>query len=370
MSIYTVLLYLLEYVVLTNWHIYSVFIIIGISGYFLYKPVITNTKATNVELVIVTIGSKGIKNALLECIEHTSKMFNCPLHILIDEGCDLYDELVTKNIPITVVPKEYRLDLIAKGRAMNYFIETVVKPTNWYGFIDDDNLVLDDKFLYEIPYYEAKGYVAMNPSLIPRRGKSEVAYIMDIIRYFDDIFIFRTFTGLLKKPLIGLHGELMCARGDILKKIGYGEKSIVEDFKFASKLVKYNLKTWQSSTNLSIKSPNTVKDLIKQRNRWINGIIEDSSKCPFAMKWFVRIRLYTWITGLLGSWLFVPLWFLWTTSLLTAIGGCYCGFMYTYAVFRYGKLKYLFITPIYSIIEPISVYWGRKRDTFVVIDKN
>lgn len=63
-------------------------------------------------------------------------------------------------------------------------IETVVpeNPEGWYSFVDDDNLVLDDAFLYEIPYYDARGYGAMNSVLTPRRGDSSLTFVMDHIR--------------------------------------------------------------------------------------------------------------------------------------------------------------------------------------------
>ena len=79
----------------------------------------------------------------------------------------------------------------------------------WYIFIDDDNLILDDIFLYEIPFYELKGYSPFNPVLKIRRGKSKLAFLMDYPIDYNDITIFGFFTGILKSPLIGMHDEML-----------------------------------------------------------------------------------------------------------------------------------------------------------------
>jgi|SRR5205823_4251313 len=78
-----------------------------------------------------------------------------------------------------------------------------MQDDKWYTFIDDDNLLLDDTFLYEIPYYEERGFVGCNPVLFTRQGRSTFTTIMDWIRYFEDITVFRFFTGLTKRPWIG-----------------------------------------------------------------------------------------------------------------------------------------------------------------------
>ena len=283
---------LLQYIAFFCWAWFTVFIILGIVGQ-IYRPKRSRKKAENVECVIVSVANRKVEKSLFECITHTKKMLDNHLWLLVDEGSELIPQLKDqlKENSLVIVPRSYRRDLIAKGRAINYFIEKEVKPDKWYAFIDDDNLILDDSFLYETPYYAEMGYVAMNPVLVPRKGKSTFTYIMDSIRYFDDLMIFRFFTGLLKRPLIGLHGELLTVKGEVLKEIGYSNPSLVEDFRFASELVKRNYKTWQSASRVSIKSPNSLADLLKQRGRWFKGLLRDWRHCPFLMKGMVGSRL-------------------------------------------------------------------------------
>jgi len=94
---------------------------------------------------------------------------------------------------------------------MNYQVSRM-KDNEWYAFLDDDNILLDDKFTYEIPEYEKEGKLITNPIIVPRLGKSKISYVMDWIRNLDDKSIFRFFTGVVGKPYMGLHGELLCAR--------------------------------------------------------------------------------------------------------------------------------------------------------------
>ncbi len=359
---------LLQYVAFFCWTCFSIFVVLGVVGQ-IYRPKRDKKKAENVECVLVSIANCKVEISLFECIAHTKKALDNHLWVLVDEGSELIPKL--KENSLVIVPISYRRDLVGKGRAINYFIEKETQPDKWYTFIDDDNLILDDNFLYEVPYYEKKGYVAMNPLLVPRKGKSTLTYIMDSIRYFDDLMIFRFFTGFLKRPLIGLHGEFLTIKGEVLKEIGYGNHSLTEDFRFASELVRRGYKTWQSDSKVSIKSPNSLSDLNKQRGRWFKGILKDWIYCPPLMKAVVGSRLLIWVLGVFGSWALSPLWFLFWESFYFAIpGGLYYWVTYLYGIGKSKKPYYFFLIPLFGIFEASSFYAGLRQKEFVVIDKN
>ena len=361
---------ILQYIAFFCWSCFSAFTILGLIAQ-VYKPKMADKKADNVDLVIVSVATAKVEKSLMECITDAKK-FGCKLWVVVDEGAELIPRLREElGDSLVIVPASYRPDLIGKGRAINYFVDNVVSQDRWYAFIDDDNLILDDAFLYEIPYYEKEGYVAMNPILVPRNGRCLLTYIMDFVRYFDDILVYRSFTGLMKRPLVGFHGELLTVKGRVLKEIGFGHASITEDFRFASELVRRGYKVWQSRTRVSIKSPNSVMDLLKQRGRWFNGIISDYRYCPILMKVVVSLRMILWILGIFGSWSLSPLWLLWKAFYWSIPGGiCYL-VMYAYGVIKSRRLLYFVFIPIFGIIETISFIAGlRRQKNFVVIDKN
>jgi egghead protein (zeste-white 4 protein) len=347
------------------WSMFMIWTFLGVLSLF-YKPKRASTRAKNVEMVIVSIANQKVKNSLQETISNIRKLC-LKYYLLVDEGAELVRDLSTENL--IIVPKAYKPSLIGKGRAINYFIEHYVQENKWYGFVDDDNLVLDNIFLYEIPYYEQKGYVAMNPMLTVRKGKSNLTYVMDSIRIFDDLTVYKFFTGLLRKPFVGLHGELLCVRGETLREIGYNHKTITEDFRFSCGIIKRGYKTWQSKTRVSIKSPNNLHDLMRQRGRWFKGIFMDLKTAPNKMRLVIGTRLSFWVLGFFGSWAFAFLWPVWGPFWPAIPGGIAYWLLYSYGVLKSSKWFFLLAIPLIGIMETLSWVFSFKQKGFVVIDK-
>ncbi len=347
------------------WSMFLLWTILGVIS-LTYKPKKAKEPAKNVEIIIVSIASPKVRNSLFETIENIRKL-NLKFHILVDEGAALIDELPASNL--IIVPKTFKPHLVAKGRAIDYFIETHVQNGRWYGFVDDDNLVLDTEFLYEIPYYEEHGYVAMNPILVMRRGKSTLTYVMDSIRIYDDLTVYRFFTGLLGRPFVGLHGELLCAKGEILKEIGYDYHTITEDFHFSAELIKRNYRTWQSKTKVSLKSPNSLHDLMRQRGRWFKGISLELKNVTTPMQLIVGTRVSFWALGLFGSWAFAFLWSTWGPMWPALPGGIAYWLLYCYGVFKSSKWWYIVVIPLIGVMESLSWVMSFKQKGFIVIDK-
>jgi len=347
--------------------IYGLFSFFGFVGFLLYKPKQSKEKAKNVEFVIPTVANEKTLNSLFEVLDNLRKFKGYKIWVVVDEGNEI--DLKGKA-SLVVVPNSYK-GKKCKGRALEYFRENYVKENKWYVFLDDDSYPEDDSFLYEINYYEKKGYVAANGILKPREGKSKISFILDHVRYWDDLFIFKLTTGLFKSPIAGFHGELLIIKGSVLKKIPFPTNSLVEDFVFSQKIVKNKLKTWQSKTIVSIKSPNSIKDLWKQRARWIKGIMLELKNCNLLSFIFVLLRV---VSGFFASMLFLPLWFIFPTKLTLAIFG-YFGTFYYISSYFYGTLnskdiRYSLLIPLLGIFEPISFLYIIKINHFVVIDKN
>lgn len=351
--------------------VYSVLISLGVTSYIIYKPKRGERKAGNFEIVIVSKADHRVKNSLLESLRYHTRRFG-KVTLVIDEGAPLTGLLRgIRGVRLIIVPSNYRRDLIGKGRALQYFVDCCVERDKWYVFIDDDNLILDDTFLYEIPVYEVEGRVAANGVIIPRPGRSTVAYVMDWIRFMDDILIYRFFTGLIGKPLLGLHGDLLIVKGSVLKEIGFNRRTLTEDFEFTSSLVRSGYKTWQSATRVSIRSPNSVKDLVLQRGRWFKGIFYGIKRAPIGMKILVILRSFTFSIGLFILLLFIP--FVYYVGYLWFIvpSGLYYVSTYSYGVYKSRKPILLLLLPFFGFIEASSrIYGFIMVNGYVVIDKN
>jgi len=347
-----------------SFFMYGVSSLLGFVGYF-YKAKKGSMKATNVEFVIPSTADEKTMSSLMETVENLRRLFpDYKVWIVVDEGSRLDGENVV------VVPRSYR-GKKCKGRALQYFVENYVNPDTWYVFLDDDSFPLDDSFLYEIPYYESKGYVAANGVLTPRNGRSKLCYILDHLRLWDDLFVFRFGTGLLKTPFVGLHGELLIVKGKVLKEIGFSTDSLVEDFRLATEMVRRKYKTWQSRTKVSIKSPNNIKDFWRQRARWIKGILLELPKCSLPTFAFAFLRL---IGGLCSSIIWLPFWFLLNPTTPFALFGffglAYYLSSYVYGIIKSGKWTYFLLLPILGAAEMLCIPYIAKTKEFTIIDKN
>ncbi|MEM0297468.1 MAG: glycosyltransferase family 2 protein [Zestosphaera sp.] len=353
------------------------FVIVGSIGYVTYRPRRKPYRADNVEFVLVTVANGKVKNALKESLSNLRNMFRgYVVWLVIDEGAELthYLSALALSDPyvrLVVVPKGYVSQCRGKARAMRYFIEYLVDQRNWYVFLDDDNLVLGNDFLYEIPYYEERGYVAFNPILKPRRGRSTLAFIIDWVRYFNDLTFYRFFTGLLGVPLLGLHGELLGIRGDVLRELNIRPNSIAEDFRVAAELVRRNYKTWQSGTIVSIKSPNNLSDLQMQRARWFKGVLNDLMHAPNVMKVLVVLKSFNWVVGILAVTAIIVTanYNVYVMSLIM-LNSIYYWTAYMYGVYKSGGFKYILLTPFAWLIEVSSIFRVCSIRGFYVINKN
>lgn len=257
-----------------------------------------------VELVIVTVGSERVADTLLENVEyHLEEFSDQSISVVTDEGAFVVDELrAWDGVDLHVVPEGYDIEAKAKGRAVHWFIESFVVDSEWYVFIDDDNRLLDDRFLYEIPRQESAGRLVGNGVLVPREGDSRLSFVIDHARTFWDLTLYRATTGTLESPLAGLHGELLIARGDVLNEVGFNRLSIVEDFAFADELCRRNIDTWQSRTRVSILSPHSVGGLFRQRTRWLTGIGGWLPNCSYSVSSLMLLVMASWYFSVFMGW--------------------------------------------------------------------
>lgn len=335
--------------------VFSLFVMFSLATSLLYTVIhpvrrrIGKERISNYLVVVVTVGSQSVLPSLREVIEHLRKL-NLKFVVVSSNPLPFGDT------PVLIVPKS---EDGTKYRAIKWFVRNFVRDDVWYVFLDDDSYPLDDNFLREIPYWERMGRLIGNGLVVPRPGRSRVAYAIDWIRYFDGLTRFRAMH-LLGLPFFGLYGELLIIRGDVLRRLWLSmPESVTEDFMLAMYAIRHGVKTFQVSTRVSIKSPNSLRDLYKQRRRWGHVIID-------SLRTGNIITILFMTTGILSSPFFAWAW------LHMPITGIVAGAYYITA-FMYGSAKAR-VDPIRTFVASLIDLAGfisgiTKQTRFTVIDK-
>lgn len=313
---------------------------------------------------------------------------------------------LASNVYFYEVPNHYNTqnDAKYKSRALHYLVESrkrSVLDNTWYIHFDEESQITlecvaglhkffkSGKSRFSIGQGEIK-YNAYN------YGSNLLVTAVDSIRTGDDLGRFRFQLKLLQKPIFGLHGSYIVVPARIEHQIGFdmgGKGSITEDAYFALTAAQKGVKFAWVEGFIREQSPFNIRDLIKQRRRWISGLVllsEDTS-LGFETRLPLRVNLILWqvswisifvtlinvIVG--GSWF--PIELSYTAAMIT--GGFYS--MYTVGAYRnlidlniplYKKialyLTTLFFIPISAVIEGIAVIYATLEPVkhFEVVNKN
>ena len=174
--------------------------------------------------------------------------------------------------------------------------------TQYVYHLDDDTHIGEDTAASLAEFIEldgdrfllAQGVLAFPHFLTP----SKFCRLADSIRPADDLTRFAFFTGALGTPLGGLHGEHLVVRADIEDEIGWDfPNTVIEDAYFA---VQFSTRYRGRSTVLNSysygASPASIRDLIRQRRRWIEGLLRlaFNRRLPLAPKIPLVYSIFTW----------------------------------------------------------------------------
>lgn len=293
------------------WLPYSLSAILAFFG-FISRPLKRTKTKHPVDIVITTIGTENVSDAVINTIKQVGQLDNDGrIWVLTEPHCHHslinYCSGINSNVNLIIVPPSWDKGRF-KGRAIWWFSRKIVKNDTWYMFLDDDSYPMDDKFTYEIDECEKQHRYVGNCRLVSRGG-GKIPRLCDNLRTTDDMTIFRLTLQGFKRPLIGLHGEGLIVKGHILRKYWNDIHSIVEDAEFGCH-VNGNVKTFQSSTEISILSPLTIRDFWKQRRRWFLGLWSIFPNFSTLGQIILGLRMIAWSMG----WICVSVWatmFLW-----------------------------------------------------------
>jgi beta-1,4-mannosyltransferase len=289
------------------------------------KPLRSEYTGRSSRLLVVTVPSllaKGNQPAL-ERVLH-SLLLNLPVYFdrfhldVITEGDvdvqPLQDWIkrcgrMGEPIRIVNVPSDYSTPLGARFKtranqfAMEARREAGENTEDCYVYhLDDDTHIGRDTAASLAEFIELDGdhfYLAQGILTFPHElTPSKFCRLADSIRPADDLTRFSFFTGVMGTPLGGLHGEHLVIRADIEDEIGWDfPDTVVEDAYFA---IQFATKYPKRSTTLNSysygASPSSVRDLLRQRRRWIEGLLHlaFNRRLPLVPKLPLLYSIFTW----------------------------------------------------------------------------
>lgn len=315
----------LNYYLTVAWSVFLPLVMVGVLGGADARGRRTSrfegTVPNRVVFLIPTVARRDVLPALHRVVD--SVLLYAPHHLtdfridlVADEGSDGIPELLETyaghpNVRLIVVPETFETPngAIHKARATQYAL--VVRDADgesasdmFVYHLDDDTGVGPDtvasiaEFIAtdDGTYDLAQGVLAFPHHL----AASRFCAYADSIRPGDDLTRFRFFTGLLGRPLGGLHGEHLLVRASTESEIGWDfGRTKVEDAHFAMRFVARGHRSKALNSCSYGASPSNLRDLIRQRRRWASGLIQlvfDPS-IPRRTKPALAYSVFVWITG-------------------------------------------------------------------------
>jgi len=309
-----------------------------------------------------------------------------------------------KKINFLIVPSSYQTKNKTKykARANQYALEfrNGCDKNTYIYHLDEDSSVVKNTIASISEAANKNIYLGQGVLTFPNKlSKSFLTTMCDSMRTGNDLGCFRFFTGFLKTPLIGAHGEHLLIREDIEREIGWDfGKNLVEDATFAIKFAElYPGKSHFLNGIVQCASPSSIKDLIKQRARWFKGMREILGKIPWKSRLPIFLKLTPWGLGILGNTIFVyaisvvlfslnyhffyPGVISYPFIVLSSL--CYSFVLYLYWTGlsinlweeqnKKKKLLYIvslpFLLPILGFFEALGALYSLKIKNFVVIKK-
>jgi len=284
-------------------------------------------------VVVPTIGRHDTYPALERsvisfCTHLPGHFLRIRIDVIVEEGCEAMSKICALAersllVRVVVVPKHYRTRAGTRFKARaNHFshelriVEGDVRDDIWILHMDDDTAVGPDtalsivRFITEQRKSAEPTHLAQGILTYPRENAANwFTWMADSVRPADDLSRFAALTGG-GTPLSGLHGELLLIRSSIEAEIGwdFGPKAITEDAQLALVFSEHypGRSAWFEGRSYGA-SPATVRDFLKQRERWAWGLLglAMNRSIPLRKRLFLGYCVSNWVLGPLQNVLFV-----------------------------------------------------------------
>jgi beta-1,4-mannosyltransferase len=292
------------------------------------QPPVPPTVQDMLVVVVPTIGRRDTYPALERvvrsfCRELPSYFPRLRIDLLIEEVCQARNEifgLADPSIRVITIPRDYRTPngTRFKARANHYahalrLAEGEARDDVWVLHMDDDTGVGSDTARELASFISAQRsagkralHLAQGVLCFPREyAKNRLTWLADAVRPGCDIGLFAATTGR-GSPRAGLHGELLLVRASVEATIGwdFGARTIVEDAQFALCFCdRYAGRSgWIPGCSYGA-SPATVSDFVRQRERWVWGLLELAieRKVPLRRRLFLIHNVAVWLCAAIAQ---------------------------------------------------------------------
>jgi beta-1,4-mannosyltransferase len=252
-------------------------------------------------VVIPTVGRVDTVPALERVIRSTRRSLPAffekfRIDVVIEERCAAratIEAIANEDFHtnVIVVPSSFQTvnRTLFKARANHYanlvrLADGEVRDNVWVLHMDDDTDLRSDTAA-ELSRFLCAQQDAGDSALdlcqgvlcYPRElAENRMVWLADAVRPGCDISLFSATTGR-GSPRAGLHGEMLMVRASIEAAIGwdFGPRTIVEDAQFALYFcARYPGRSGCIPARSYGASPATLRDFVRQRERWVWGLLE------------------------------------------------------------------------------------------------
>lgn len=265
------------------------------------------TRGTNIDTVRATIE---------RCQEEMRKtpLFPYVIEVVVDEKAPLDLLPQTDDVIYYEVPKSYRTanGTLFKARGLQYALEnSSLADDAWIVHLDEETQPTSSgvKGISQmIREEEESGQLRVGQGAIlyhRQWRKHPIMTLADNVRTGDDFARFH-FQHRLGRTVFGLHGSYIVVRNDVEKSVGFDfgpVGSITEDAFWALVLMEKGGRARWVDGYLEEQSTQSMRDFVKQRRRWYQGLVKVSLYAPVKLRWRACLGLNTlmWTIAPLGG---------------------------------------------------------------------
>nr|CAG4651019.1 EOG090X07AI [Simocephalus serrulatus] len=298
----------------------------------------------NIQRNVETCQEAGLENFLLEVVTDKS------IHLV-----------TSKFVREVVVPEDYvtKSGALYKARALQYCLEkevNVLSDEDWIVHLDEETL-LTVGCLKGIVNFVCEGKYQFGQGVITYANGPVVNLILtlfDSMRVADDMGKVQFQLKVMRMPIMGWKGSYVISNAGAEKSVSFDHgprSSVAEDAYFGLVAASKGYLFGFIEGDMWEKSPFTMKDFLKQRKRWIQGLllVVHSSEIPLRFRILLGCCVYATATAPLSTLnIILQPCFPIPSSQFADLCGCFIGGVLIYmSIYVAQSITELFIADLY-----------------------